>query len=563
MAGVTGASGASSATGVSGASGVVVGVDVGTTGVKAVVADAGGRVLAEAGEEYPTRYVPPHGAEQDPDDWWSATARCVAGALRSAAEATGLGPADVECVGVSSQAPSVVVLDRSGAPVGPALLWLDRRGQGECRARAEVAADVVAATGNRTDAYFAAPKLAWLLAERPEVRRAGAAVVMANGYVVHRLTGVPTCDTGHQGLTLLADLDTGRWSDALVDLWGIPRGWLPEAVHPSTVVGRVGAEASRVTGLLAGTPVVAGAVDGAAAALEAGLARHGDVCEMTGQSTVVNAAVEAGRLRRDALGTMSVLPYPLPGHHLVYGSMVATGGILRWFRDEFGDREVRAAAGSAESAGSMGESGSVFAALDALAATAPVGSGGLVLLPYFLGERSPVWNADARGALVGLSMASRRAEVVRAIFEGTAYGLAHNLDELARLGLRPAVLRSVGGGSRGRTWTQIKADVTGLPVEVPPNTRGAPVGVALVAAAGVGLVADLAQAVAVRSRPVDGDPQEGRPAQEVPPADRVTRYCPDPARHEAYQRYYAVYRELYPALRRSYDLLAEARAAGT
>ncbi|SDT20367.1 xylulokinase [Actinopolymorpha singaporensis] len=551
--------------GVTGVSNVVVGVDVGTTGVKAVVADAGGRVLAEAGEEYPTRYVPPHGAEQEPDDWWSATARCVAGALRSAAETSGLSPAAVECVGVSSQAPSVVVLDRSGVPVGPALLWLDRRGQAECRARAESAADVVAATGNRMDAYFAAPKLAWLLAERPEVRRAGAAVVMANGYVVHRLTGVPTCDTGHQGLTLLADLDTGRWSDALVDLWGIPRAWLPEAVDPGTVVGRVGAEAGRVTGLLAGTPVVAGAVDGAAAALEAGLARHGDVCEMTGQSTVVNAAVEAGRLRRDALGTMSVLPYPLPGHHLVYGSMVATGGILRWFRDEFGDREVRAAesgsAGSGSAGSGSGSAGSVFAALDALAATAPVGSGGLVLLPYFLGERSPVWNADARGALVGLSMASRRAEVVRAILEGTAYGLAHNLDELARLGLRPAVLRSVGGGARGRTWNQIKADVTGLPVEVPPNTRGAPVGVALVAAAGVGLVADLAQAVAARSRPGEGAGSAVGAAQEGRAADAVRHYSPDPGRHKAYQRYYAVYRELYPALRRSYDLLAEARAA--
>ncbi|MET9022855.1 FGGY family carbohydrate kinase [Actinopolymorpha sp. NPDC004070] len=545
-----------------GGSGVVVGVDVGTTGVKAVVADAGGRVLAEAGEEYATRYVPPHGAEQDPDDWWSATARCVARALRSSAAATGLGAADVECVGVSSQAPSVVVLDRSGAPVGPALLWLDRRGRAECRARSAAAGDVVAATGNRMDAYFAAPKLAWLLAEHPEVRRAGAAVVMANGYVVHRLTGVPTCDTGHQGLTLLADLDTGRWSDALVDLWGVPRGWLPEAVHPTTVVGRVGAEASRVTGLLAGTPVVAGAVDGAAAALEAGLARHGDVCEMTGQSTVVNAAVEAGRLRRDALGTMSLLPYPLPGHHLVYGSMVATGGILRWFRDEFGDREVRAAAGSAGLVGATDSPDSVFAALDTLAGTAPVGSGGLVLLPYFLGERSPVWNADARGALVGLTMSTRRAEVVRAIFEGTAYGLAHNLDELARLGLRPEVLRSVGGGARGRTWTQIKADVTGLPVEVPPNTRGAPVGVALVAAAGVGLVADLARAVAARSDPEDGS--GGGPGGPGGPGDGsgVTRYRPDPGRHEAYQRYYAVYRELYPALRRSYDLLAEARAAG-
>jgi xylulokinase len=522
--------------------GVVVGVDVGTTGVKAVLTDRDGRVVAEAGEEYPTRYVEGNGAEQDPGDWWQASARCVAACLGSA----GVAPLDVEGVGVSSQAPSVVVLDGSGAPVGPALLWLDRRGHGECAARLDAAADVVAATGNRLDAYFAAPKLSWLLATHPEVRRSGATVLMANGYVVHRLTGVPTCDTGHQGLTLLGDLDTGRWSQPLLDLWGVPRGWLPEAVHPCTVVGRVDAEAARATGLLPGTPVVAGAVDGAAAGLEAGLARHGDLCEMTGQSTVVNAAFQADRLRRDALGAMSVLPYPVPGHHLVYGSMVSTGGILRWFRDEFGDRE-RGLAGPLLGSPTdplAGAEGDAFAALDALAGTAPVGSGGVVLLPYFLGERSPIWDADARGALVGLSMASRRADVVRAILEGTAYGLAHNLDELGRLGLRPATLRSVGGGAKGQTWNQIKADVTGLPVEVSPHTRGAPVGAAMVAAAGVGLVGDLAATVSERARAS---------------AASVRRFEPDAERHAAYQRYYAVYRELYPALRRSYELLTAAR----
>ncbi len=505
----------------------VVGVDVGTTGVKAVVLDEHGQVRAEAGEEYPTHYVEPNGAEQDPDDWWTATARCVGLAL-----ARGDTSPDQVCgIGVSSQAPSIVVLDAADRPVRPALLWLDRRGQAACADRAASATNVVAATGNRLDAYFAAPKLAWLLAAEPDVRRRGTGVVMANGYVVRRLTGEASCDTGHAGLTLLADLGTGRWSPDLLDLWGVPPEWLPEPVPPTAVVGRVTAEAGRATGLLPGTPVVAGVVDGAAASLEAGLVRHGDVCEMTGQSTVVNACVEAGRLHTDALGTMSVLPYPVPGHHLVYGSMVATGGILRWFREEFGDR-----AGSGD-AGMSGDGD--FAALDRLAATAPVGSGGLVLLPYFLGERSPIWDADARGALVGLSMTTRRADVVRAIFEGTAYGLAHNLEELGRLGLRPAVLRCVGGGAKGETWTQIKADVTGLPVEVPRNARGAPVGAALVAAAGVGMV-DLVEAVRTRT-------------------DEPRRVRPDPARHAVYQHYYDTYRGLYPVLRQTYDRLAQLR----
>lgn len=494
---------------------VVVGVDIGTTGAKAVVLDAAGTVCAEAGEEYPTRFVEPNGAEQDPEDWWAATVRCVRTALvRAQIPAT-----QVAAVGISSQAPSIVVLGADGEPVCPALLWLDRRGQPACAARRHDNDLVVAATGNRLDAYFAAPKLTWLLEAEPHVRDAGKAVVMANGYVVRKLTGVTVCDTGHAGLTLLADLDTGTWSYDLAELWGIPPEWLPPTESPTTVVGRVSGEASRMTGLLTGTPVVAGVVDGAAASLEAGLAQHGDVCEMTGQSTVVNAAVDAGRLRRDALGTLSVLPHPLPGLHIVYGSMVATGGILRWFRDEFGG---------------------AFDELDALAGTAEPGSGGLLLLPYFLGERSPIWDPDARGALVGLSMATTRADVVRAIFEGTAYGLAHNLEELDKVGVRPAVLRVLGGGAKGTTWNQIKADVTALPVVIPDQARGAPVGAGLVAAAGVKLIPDLGSEVRRRG-------------------EWTQRLEPDPARHETYRRYVEAYRELYPALCRTYERLADLR----
>lgn len=491
---------------------VTVGVDVGTTGVKAVVVTADGRVLGEAGQEYPTSFPAPNAAEQDPSDWWAASAAVMRAALSRA------GAVEVAAVGVSSQAPTVVVVDADGEPVRPALTWMDRRGVSEC-ARLD-GAEVLRQTGNRLDAYFAAPKLAWLLRAEPQVRRAGAGVLMANGYVVRQLTGETTIDTGHVGLTLLGK---DGWDENLVAEWGIPRSWLPAPVDPAVVVGPVTPEAARATGLRAGTPVVAGLVDGAAASLEAGLAEHGDVCEMTGQSTVVNAAVETARLE-DGPGALSTLPYPLDGLVIVYGSMVATGGILRWFRDELG--------------------GGAFAELDALAGTAPVGSGGVVLLPYFLGERSPIWDADARGALVGLSMGTKRADLVRAILEGTAYGLAHNLEGLSALGIRPEVLRSIGGGSRGRTWTQIKADVTGLPVEVPADSAGAPVGVALLAASGVGLVPSLRDAVRAR--------RSGALA---------FRAVPNSARHATYQRFREVYRELYPALAGVHAMLAGLRSS--
>lgn len=499
----------------------VVGVDVGTTGVKAVLVggleESFGRVLAEASEEYPTRFVGAGGAEQDPGDWWNATVRCVREILSS----TGVSASDIAGVGVSAQAPSVVVVDRTGAPVRPALLWMDRRGYAECARRADAASDTLERTGNRLDPYFAAPTLAWLLNAEPDVRRTGDRVLMANGYVVRQLTGVSSCDTGHVGLTLLGDLDTASWQPDLLALWGIPATWLPDPTAPTNVVGQLKTEAAEACGLRAGTPVVTGLVDGAAASLAAGLAGHGDVSEMTGQSTVLNAPFDSTRLRRDALGGLSVLPYPIDGHHLVFGAMVSTGGILRWFRDELAD-------------------GATYDELDRLAATARPGAGGLVMLPYFLGERAPIWNTEARGAIVGLSMTTRRADLVRACYEGTAYGLAHNLEELARIGLAPKAIRSVGGGSRGRTWNQVKADVTGLRIDVPDESHGAPLGAALVAAAGVGLVDDLPAAVRERGR-------------------TATSVEPDPERHATYRRYYAVYRELYPALRPSYAKLAELR----
>ncbi|HEY5628748.1 MAG TPA: FGGY family carbohydrate kinase, partial [Candidatus Limnocylindrales bacterium] len=466
--------------------GHVIGIDVGTTATKAVMLDPAQRIVAESASiEHATHYPAdePSAAEQDPDAWWAGSIR----AIREVLVASGVAAREVGALAVSSQAPCVVPLGRDGRPLRRALLWMDRRSDPECRARAGAADEVKRLTGNSIDPFYAAPKLAWLLGHEPELARRIDRVVMANGYVVFRLTGEACVDTGHAGLTLLAELREVRWSAALADIWGVPLSWLPPIAEPAAVVGRVTAEAAAATGLLPGTPVMAGLLDAIAASLEAGLAQAGDLCEMTGQSTVLNAAVPYSALA-NGIGALTAAAYPIPGLYLLAGTMVSTGGILRWFRDQFGlsaaagehGEELRAALDLA-----LAREDDPFALLDRLAASAPAGSNGLVLLPYFLGERSPIWDSDARGVLVGLSMATTRADVVRAILEGTAYGVNHNLEEMRRLGIASPALRVVGGGARGRTWNQIKADVTGLPVEVPAGARGATVGSALLAAAGV------------------------------------------------------------------------------
>jgi len=522
----------------------VIGVDIGTTATKAVLLDGEERIVAESTRvEHGTVYPPeqPSGAEQDPEDWWAGTVKSV----RQVLAASAIEPRRVAAIAVSSQAPCVVLVDRDGRPVRPALLWMDRRSDEECRLRSPVGEEIRRLCGNAVDPYYAAPKMAWLITHEPRVKARTRRFLTANGYVNFRLTGTYTVDNGHAGLTLLAGLNEVRWSPWLAEVWGVPFDWLPSIAAPTEVVGHITAEAATATGLGAGTPVLAGLVDATAASLEAGVASAGDVCEMTGQSTVLNAAVPY-ELLAGGIGALTAWAYPIPGLYLLAGTMVSTGGILRWFRDHFSslsavadvrDEKLREGLRSA-----LAAEGDPFEVLDRLAASAPVGSHGLVLLPYFLGERSPIWDSNARGTIVGLSMATTRADVVRAILEGTAYGMNHNLEEMRRLGLDPPALRVVGGGAQSCTWNTIKADVTGLTVEVPAETRGAAVGSALVAAAGVKLLNDLGECVRHRYAARD-------------------RIEPDQARHLLYQRYYALYRALYPALVSTFQELAKLRRA--
>jgi xylulokinase len=468
----------------------------------------------------------PSGAEQHPDDWWEGTVASI----RAVLEQGEVDASSIAAVSVSAQAPCATLVDEAGRPTHPSLLWMDRRSDQQCNDRAGSDDDVRRVTGNAIDPYYAAPKVAWLLENEPGLRNRTSTLLMTNGYVNFKLTGRRSIDTGHAGLTLLADLEHVQWRPELAELWGIPLEWLPEIGSPTKVLGEVTAEAAAATGLRPGTPVCHGLVDGAAASLEGGIAVPGDVCEMTGQSTVLMAGATYDELA-GGIGTLSAFPYPIPGMYLVFGSMVSTGGILRWFRDEFGDREIQAGALLDKDA---------FTLLDELAGSAPLGSSGVILLPYFMGERSPIWDTEARGVYVGLSMGTRRAEMVRAILEGTSYGLRHNLEEMAGLGIEPPTIRSVGGGSLGATWNQIKADVCALPLEVPTETIGAPVGDALVAAVAAGLTDDLA--TAVRERYTAGK-----------------RVEPDERRHQQYEPYYALYKDLYPALKPAFDRLAGIR----
>jgi len=501
---------------------VLLGIDIGTTNAKAALFDRSGALLGEAQKEYSTAYPKAGWAEQAPDDWWSATVAIVRRLLDTAP----VEPKDVAAISVSSQAPTALPVDEQGIALRPALIWMDRRSETQCaRLRQTVGADrLLRINGNRIDPYFGAPKILWLLENEPGVARRTRFFLQANGYVNFKLTGKFAIDASHASLVQCYDMALGDWSDELCSMMGVPLEKLPPVLSCTDVIGTVNAEAARVTGLLEGTLVVAGAVDGVAAALEAGVVAPGEAVEMTGTSTVLLICVEEPPRQPELIA----LAHGAPGSYLLVGAMVSTGAALRWFRDELGVAEVEMATSSSRSA---------FDVMSDEAGGVSPGAGGLLFLPYMMGERSPIWNTDARGVLFGLSLATSRAQIIRSLMEGAAFGLRHNLEVAEETGVHIPSLRSVGGGSRSAVWSQIKADVLGRPIEVPGTSIGAPLGDALLAGVGAGIHSDVASAVRSITRP-------------------VTRYRPGAFAQARYENLYRLYRQLYVANEQLFHELA-------
>lgn len=489
-----------------------VGIDVGTTGLKAVVLDAGARPLRSHAVRYPTRLAG-LGAEQDPTAWWQA----AQAALREV-----LTPGDpVATVAVTSQGPTLVALNATGDPLGPALTWIDRRATTESR---EVAAALPARPArNGADPYFGTAKLLWWA--RHGGLDGATAVLCANSYLAYRLSGVTSFEESTAGFFTGWD---GAFDPALRAL-GVPVDLLGDAVPCTTLIGTVTAEAAAATGLPAGTPVAAGGIDAVGAALEAGLLHPGDgVAEMTGFSTVSMQPVPRGTTVPGMIHTR----HCVPDTDLLLTAQVSTGAVVDWLTKLTGyssvdllDAEVppleAGDGGGPDRPGRWGQAGG------------PGGRGGLGgpgrsgrpgrigLLPSFAGERTPTWDPGARGALVGLDLDVTPGELLLAVFEGTALALRAGLEAVAAA--MPGVaasggpLLALGGGARSRHWPQVKADVLGREVRVPASGHGAAFGAALLAGVACGRWASF---------------------DDLPPVGQRTSatFQPDPVRHAAYSR---------------------------
>ncbi len=463
------------------ATGNAIGIDVGTTGLKAVAVNAGGKLLREKTVRYPTRLAG-LGAEQDAEAWWDA-------AIESLPEVVGGEP--VSGVAVTCQAPTLVCVDANVEPLGAALTWIDRRAGDEARELAEATRP----TRNPPDPYFGTAKLLWLARNRPEEIRGASAVLCANGFIVGRLTGEFSFDETTAGLFQGWD---GDFDPALPDL--VPLELLPEARPAMEVAGGVSRAAAVATTLPEGTPVVHGGIDAVGAALEAGIFGTGDgLVEMTGFSTVVITAAE----RRTRVPGMIHTRHGVGEGDLILAAMVTAGAVTDWGMRLTGFENP--------------------AAFDRnVSERIPERPGRLLMVPALAGERTPTWDATARGAVVGLDLDVDAADLALAIYEGTALGLGDNFGRLQEVLGDLSPVRSVGGGSKSESWTQIKADVLGVPVTVPRLGHGAAAGAAMLAGMATGLWPDEGSARALVAE--EGSTFEPDPEMTGKYAERLELY---------------------------------------
>jgi xylulokinase len=487
---------------------LLLGLDIGTTTIKGVLATPDGQIVARAGLTYPIHHPRPGWAEQDPHDWWFGTVQVVRTLL-----AEGYG--QVAGIAVSGQGCAVTLLDHHGQVIRPAIIWMDSRSEPQSeRLRACCLDEVLEQNGKMPAPYNADPVLMWLQEHEPESIATAETSLTTTAYINYRLTGQRVANYSDASILMAFDLERKAWSEELIHSFDLPARLYPQLAACDQVIGGLSPAAAVELNLPAGIPVVAGGEDTSSAGLAGGAARQGMAFLSLGTAGTIYVPADRKTVHPRLLTFLHVLQ----DQYLLGGSMAALGASLAWCHKLFGDRVD-------------------FEDMLSLAQESEAGAGNLIFLPYMSGELQPINDGNARGMLFGLSLSTELKHIVRAILEGTAYAIAHNLSIVEALDIPIRGVRAVGGPTRSVLWCQIIANVIGRPLSVVSSEGGAPLGNALLAAKGVGLIQDVAD-VALK-------------------ASRTERnYEPDARLFERYQALLSIYKQLYPQVKEQYAKLS-------
>lgn len=497
----------------------LLGIDISTTGAKAILIDDCGNVLSSSTHTYPLSTPKPLWSEQDPADWWQGAVDSIKAAITEA----NLSPEDIKGIGLTGQMHGLVLLDEQNKVLRPAILWNDQRTSEQCDEMvAEIGLErLIQLTGNPALTGFTAPKILWVRENEPDIYSRIAHVLLPKDYIRFKLSGDYAIDCADASGTSLLDISQRDWSDEVLAALDIDRNVLPKVYEGSAVTGQVSAEGAAAAGLKTGTPIVGGGGDQAAQAVGVGAVTEGIVALTLGTSGVVFAATSEAFIEpQGRLHAMchSLPPKPGQGWHLM-GVMLSAGGSLRWYRDTF-------------------QPGADYDTLLKPAEAIAPGSEGLLFLPYLTGERTPYPDPFARGGFIGLTVRHTFPHLTRSVLEGVSFGLRDSMTLIKEAGVGEIKqVRVSGGGAKSPLWRQILADVMDAELVTVNTTEGACFGAALLAGVGVSIWPDVKSACAATIQTLDAT-------------------SPNPVNVPVYNDYYQDYRALYPALKSSFKSLS-------
>lgn len=491
----------------------LIGTDIGTSGTKSIITDTAGRILAESYLEYGVLVPRPLWAEQWPDVWYNA----VIATIKDAVDRSKVDARQVKGVCISGlYGGSGIPLDQEMQPVRPCIIWMDRRAEKECENIKEAisADELFDVTGNGVDPYFGFAKILWIKNNEPDNWKKIRLFLPPNQYVIYKLTGTVAMDyTSAGNLGGIYDLKNSAWAYEFMRRLGIPEYMMPEnLLEPKDIAGHIMREAAEKTGLMPGTPVCTGCIDCLASTLATGAIYENQ------HTAIIGTSINWGVIHSKFPTSKSYITMPYAKDprtmYYTYGGASTAGALPKWFRDNLT---------------SFGSTSVTYDMLNEKAAKVEPGSNGLIILPYFMGERSPIWDVNAKGTVVGLTLHHTQAHLYRAFLESVAYALRHIM-ETSRIEMdENTKCTLIGGATRSKLWKQIFADVTGVPIYCSSNNIEAPLGDALIAGIGTGELSDFS----VIEKWIDFD-------QKV---------LPNPQNRPIYSEYFRLYKKIYLSLK--------------
>jgi len=452
----------------------LLGVDIGTFSSKGVIINADGDVLAEQYIEHEVNIIKHGWVEQDPEKCYWRDFKYI---VKSLIKKSKIDPNEILSVGISSLSPVLITINHKGDVIRPAIIYMDRRALKECMSLKEKIGEenIIKISGNAADPYFAGYKLLWLIHNEPKTYEQTWKILNADKFLIFKLTDEVVIDRATAVLYApFYDINQDKWSFEMTSLTNVNLDIFPEKiVNPSTVVGEVNRRASRETGLTAGTKIISGGPDAIVSSFSAGMVNAGESAFMYGTTGCWFLVTE--KTIFEPRGRLVFAPHVVPGKNLLCGIMISAGALVKWFLENF----VKTSNADNKS--------KILERLDREASCINPGSDGLIVLPYFMGERTPIWDVNARGVIFGLTLKHSWKHVYRALLEAPGYGLRNHIEIAKSIGCEAKTIFAVDGGAKSRTWRQIITDITGLPQIYSRRRLGAPFGDAYLAGIGVGI----------------------------------------------------------------------------